>query len=61
VGQIVGEFRSMGSFQGFLIDADGSFHTITVPGALDTRAQGVNDVGEVVAILEVSRQGTWVF
>jgi probable HAF family extracellular repeat protein len=50
-GEIVGVFRDLSSnlnYQGFLLDQNGTFTTINVPGATFTQANGINDEGQIV-------------
>jgi hypothetical protein len=47
-GDIVGRYVAGGITHGFLLDKDGSFTTIDVPGASATEALGINPQGDIV-------------
>jgi len=47
-GDIVGQYSAGGSNHGFLLDKEGSFTTIDVPGASSTSALGINPRGDIV-------------
>ena len=44
----MGLYRDADSFHGFLLDVDGTYTTLDVPGSTDTFASGINDGGEIV-------------
>ena len=48
-GQIVGEYLVPGIVHGFLLDVDGSYTALDVPGAIQTTvASGINNAGVIV-------------
>jgi len=49
-GQIVGQYNDASNTpHGFLLDVDGSYTTLDVPGAIrSTSAGGINDAGQIV-------------
>ena len=47
-GQIVGAYSDRSGTHGFLLDVNGSYTTLDVPGAIATDPFGINDVGQIV-------------
>ena len=52
-GQIVGWYTGAGGNRGFLLDIDGSYTTLDVPGATrGTYAEGINNAGQIVGVYQ---------
>ena len=50
----MGLYRDADSFHGFLLDVDGTYTTLDVPGSTDTFASGINASGQIVGYYAVS-------
>jgi uncharacterized membrane protein len=56
-GQIVGAYSDSSGSHGFLRSPDGSITTIDIPGASDTVATGINNLGEICGIYSLASGG----
>jgi hypothetical protein len=50
----VGEYSAGGTTHGFLLDKDGSFTSVDVPGASSSAALSINPQGDIVGMYSVA-------